>query len=65
MVTPQGHTEATATGEKEGPLESDYSKMRKANIEKNKILLAGLGLGKDVGILGESLARKNKNKNKK
>ena len=35
--------------------ESEYEKKRKANIEENKKLLASLGLGEDVGILGESL----------
>jgi hypothetical protein len=61
IVTPQSQTETTATGDKEGPSESNYSKMRKLNIEKNKILLASLGLGGGgAGILGESLSRKKK-----
>jgi hypothetical protein len=69
IVTPQGltpsqngHTETVATGEKQGPSESEYSKNRKANIEKNKKLLASLGLDGGVSILGESLSKKKKKK---
>jgi hypothetical protein len=48
------------TRKKKGP--SEYEKTRNANIEANKILLASLGLGGGVGILGESSKKKRKNK---
>ena len=48
--------------ERTTPLESDYSKNHQANIAMNKELLASLGLGEGVGILGESSSKKEKNK---
>lgn len=45
-------------GESQGP--SDYSKIREANIAQNKKILDSLGLGKGVGILGESVSKKKK-----
>ena len=64
--TQNGLTETVATREKQGPTESEYSKNRRANIEKNNLLMVSLGLdggGGGVGILGESsLGKKKKNK---
>ena len=63
-LTQNGLTETVATREKQGPTESEYSKNCRANIEKNNLLMASLGLdGGGVGILGESsLGKKKKNK---
>ena len=63
-LTQNGLTETVATREKQGPTESEYSKNRRANIEKNNLLMASLGLdGGGVSILGESsLGKKKKNK---
>lgn len=69
IVTPEAptqieqtdHLKTGTTQKNQGP--SEYLKRREANIAINKELLASLGLGKGVGILGESLLG-NKKKTK-
>ena len=61
-MTENEHDSTTGgtTRMKNGP--SEYEKIRNANIEANKKLLASLGLGGGVvGILGESSKKKRKN----
>ena len=65
IVPPQeapSHTSTEATKKKKGfsASGSEYEKRQQANIEQNKKLLASLGLGEGVGILGESLSEKKK-----
>lgn len=51
------------TGREKNDGLSDYAKLRNANIEANKVLLASLGVGEGgEGILGESSKKTKKNK---